>query len=198
MMNPETKQSYFAYGLLDPKNAYHHEVLNNISWYAETGVRPEYIYRHRLTDYLPADCQLCKVAINIRKFKQNTRGVFFNQPYAANTGHIAQAFAGTMIRNEIPARVMQLGEALQQLKERGLYASPVYVLTYPTRYNGNVTNFNMATLFDLLTWAERKNVFLVLVNDSSLTDTLNLNYEEENYLKSRFAIIEGVEEWQSH
>ncbi|QNJ59194.1 hypothetical protein [Vibrio phage vB_ValS_PJ32] len=197
-MNPNTKARYFNYGLLDPSSPYHHEILNNLNWYIETGVQPEYIYQKRLTDFLPVEAGVCGVAKNIRKFKSRCRGVFFNQPYETKTGDIAQAFAGTMIRNEIPTRVMQLQEALIQLKERGLYASPVYVLTYPTRYNGNVTNYNSASLFDLFIWAERKNVFLVLINDSSLTDTLSLNYEEDNYIKSRFAQIEGVEEWQSH
>lgn len=195
-MNPSTKDNYFSFGLLDPANALHHEILNNLSWYNETGVNPEYIYKYRLTDYLPANAGVCQVAVNIRKFKTKVSGVFFNQPYGAKTDKIAQAFAGTMIRNNIPTRVMQLHEALVQIKESGLYASPVYVLTYPTRYNGNINNYHMATLFELFTWAERKNVFLVLVNDSSLTDSLNVNFEEDNYIKSRFAMIEGAEEWQ--
>lgn len=191
-MNPKDKAKYFAYGLLSAENASHHEILNVLNWYPENGVQSEFIYKHRLTDFAPEDSILCKVIKGLPTLKRNgILGLFLNQPYGVQTDSIAQAIAGTMIRNNKPTRVMQLTEALQKLKDPGLYASPVYVLTYPTRYNGNERDFKQESLFNLFLWAQKKGVFLILINDSTITDVLNLSFEEQNYIDSRFKTLEG-------
>ncbi|UOX38415.1 hypothetical protein VpasPP24_75 [Vibrio phage Vpas_PP24] len=185
-MNPETKQKYWAYGLLKSNNPYHHEILNTLERYTINGVQPEYIYKNRLTEYLPKDHEVCKVAVNIRKLRANTRGTIINLPLSGKGYDISQAFAGTMIRNQLQSIVMPLDIALRELKENGLRPAAVYVLTYPTRYNGHVTDYNRVSLFDLFVWAESKGVYLCIINDSANSGSFSFTDDESGYLASRF------------
>lgn len=185
-MNPETKAQYWAKGVLKPDNAYHHEILNTLERYPLNGIQTEYLYEKRLTDFLKPEHPICKVAVGIRKLKANTRGALINIPLEGKGFFIAQAFAGTMVRNQLQAVIIDLDSALKQLKDTGLRPAAVYVITYPTRYNGHVTDYNRANLFDLLVWAEQKNVYLVVINDSANSGTFNFTDDELGYVNSRF------------
>ncbi|AUR96008.1 hypothetical protein NVP1215B_090 [Vibrio phage 1.215.B._10N.222.54.F7] len=199
-MHPDNAAKCFAYGVLNPEKDFHHELLCRLEFFPETGIQKEFIYKHRLTDFAPEDSNLCSLIRGLWTLKRGGDvGLFLNQPYKDKTAPIAQSIAATLVRNNKTARVMQLPKALQLLKDDQLPKPRAYVLTYPTRYNGNAVDYKRDTLLDLFMWAEETGVFLIIINDSSLQGSLNLTMQERQYLENNFSTLEGdSEEWLSN
>ena len=188
-MNPETKGHYWQYGVLKPENPYHHEILNLLERYYMNGVEKDYLYRTRLTDVVDQGHIVCKMAVNMRRLKAESKGLFISMDLGGKSYEISQAFAGTMIRNELQTVVSDMSKALTLHKNEGLKPYPIYILTYPSRYNGHAHDFSRSYLFDLLMWAERKGVFIVVFHDSANESELLLSLDEVQFINNKYGVI---------
>ncbi len=188
-MNPETKGYYWQHNVLKPDNPYHHEILNLLERYYMNGIEKEYLYKVRLTDVLPKDHKICEMAVKMRRLRAGAKGLFVSMNLDGKSYEISQAFAGTMIRNELQTVVCDMNKALSQHKDEGLKPYPIYVLTYPSRYNGHIHDFNRSYLFDLLMWAERKGVFIVVFHDAANESELLLSIDEIQFINKKYGVI---------
>lgn len=192
-MQESNKAKYFEGGLLSDTNESHIQMLDIwnkvLAW---SGIPEEFIYKYRITDFLPSDDQFCKALTQYpAKKREGKYGYVFDRPVDDKTDKITFAIAGTFIRSEIDARVRTCKQALVDFAATGFVNGDVLILKDVNGHDESRLKFGDPSLLELMQYMQLKGKFIIFITEDYDTFKYELPNGVTNMHKIGYMIAKG-------